>query len=72
MKKVDTSILSGEQLESFKELNSIAKGKKVKCNKCGMGYYQPIIANAPLDKCYTFVCPKCGDMVIFTPDITVE
>lgn len=58
--------------ESLKDLSRVREGKKVKCNKCGEGYYQPIPEGAPADKCYTFVCPKCGDMVIFTPNVTVE
>ena len=63
-----------EILESLREMSNVRKGKKVKCYRCGRGYYKPISINkeAPIEKCYTFVCPDCGDLLMYTPNITVE
>lgn len=58
MNKTDTNPSSRESLNF---VLSLLHGEEVKCASCGQGTYKGI--TTPTEKCFCFICHKCGDKV---------
>lgn len=51
--------------------NELRSGARVNCLACSSGEYKPINGIKP-ECCYTFVCNKCGERMIFSPRLDLS
>lgn len=59
-------ILNQKEVYMVSEYQRIINGEKVKCNICGVGYWEQINKDVPKEDSSAFICTYCGERMNVT------